>query len=255
MTDANETLSILNAEARRQMENKHDAELCKIRKLRLVLANLQQITINKLDLPDNGEQVDYALKVLDVNDYLRMNVGGGGEDYLLGLKTLRESISLTYTERKAIREEIISLLRLNLQPIIDFGKKLKAEIPDVFANPGTPQPSGKYASKKAYGFNQIIYLESQRRSNLQKLLEARNRKCAYLKTAAELKMGPYLAHELELLHAQSRLTQEKSNILRNYFTNELLARTEHSAKALKEVENYIDMEIEKLQAQNQSSRP
>ncbi|XP_011178616.1 augmin complex subunit dgt2 [Zeugodacus cucurbitae] len=245
MTDPNETLSILNAEARRQMELKRDSELCKIRKLRLVLDNLQKIRINKLDLPDSGEQVDHALKVLDVNDYLHMNAGGA-DDYLLGLKNLRESINLTYTERKAIREEITSLLRSNLQPVIDFGKKLKAEIPDVFAEPGTPPPTGKGVSTKASGFNQIISLESQRRSNLQKLVEARNRKCAYLKAAAELKMGPYLAHELELLHAQGRLTQEKSNILRNYFTNELLARTEHSAKALREVENYIDMESEKI---------
>nr|XP_036225294.1 augmin complex subunit dgt2 [Bactrocera oleae]XP_036225295.1 augmin complex subunit dgt2 [Bactrocera oleae] len=245
MTDANETLSILNAEARRQMETKRDNELCKIRKLRLILDNLQKLRINKLDLPDSGEQVDYAIKVLDVNDYLHMNVGGA-DDYLLGLKTLRDAINLTYTERKAIREEIVSLLRLNLQPVIDFGKKLKAEVPDVFVELGTPPPVGQCASKKPSGFNQIISLESQHRSNLQKLAEARNRKCAYLKAAADLKMGPYLAHELELLYAQGRLTQEKSNILRNYFTNELLARTEHCAKALKEIENYIDVETEKI---------
>lgn len=85
MTDANETLSILNAEARRQMETKRDNELCKIRKLRLILDNLQKLRINKLDLPDSGEQVDYAIKVLDVNDYLHMNVGGA-DDYLLGKK-------------------------------------------------------------------------------------------------------------------------------------------------------------------------
>lgn len=162
------------------------------------------------------------------------------------MKTLRDAINLTYTERKAIREEIVSLLRLNLQPVIDFGKKLKAEVPDVFVELGTPPPVGQCASKKPSGFNQIISLESQHRSNLQKLAEARNRKCAYLKAAADLKMGPYLAHELELLYAQGRLTQEKSNILRNYFTNELLARTEYCAKALKEIENYIDVETEKI---------
>ncbi|XP_036327919.1 augmin complex subunit dgt2 [Rhagoletis pomonella] len=245
MGDANETLSILSAEARRQMEVKRDCELCKIRKLRLVLDNLQKIRVNKLDLPDNGEQVEQALKVLAVNNYLQLNAGGG-EEFILGLKELRDCINLSYTERKAIREEIIALLRLNLQPIIDFGRKLKAEVPDVFADPSTPPPTALCHPSASSSSNHIIALEAQRRSNLQKLVEVRNRKCAFLKAAAELKMGPYLAHELELLYAQARLTQDKSNILRGYFANELLTRTEHSLKAIKEVENYVDRELEKL---------
>ncbi|XP_067623947.1 augmin complex subunit dgt2-like [Eurosta solidaginis] len=247
MSDSNETLSILNAEARKQMELKRDSELHKIRKLRLVLDNLQKIRMKKLDLPDSGENVEQALKVLDVNNYLQLNGGGsGGDDCLLGLKDLRETINLTYTERKAIREEIIAVLRLNLQPIVDFGRKLKAEIPDVFVAPSTPPPTGQCIPRILPGSMQIVALEVQRRAILQKLLEVRNRKCAYLKAATELKMGPYLAHELELSYAQGRLTQEKANILRDYFTNELLTRTEHSAKALKEIDGYIDGELEKI---------
>ncbi|XP_053960197.1 augmin complex subunit dgt2 isoform X2 [Anastrepha ludens] len=247
MAEANETLSILNAEARRQMEIKRDKELYIIRKLLFVLDYLQKIKVNKLDLPDNGEQVMHALKVLDVNNFLQLIISGGDE-YLLGLKEIRDSVNLSYTERKAIREELIALLRLKLQPIIDFGKKLKAEIPDVFADPSAMSPTTTTSSSAS----QIIALESQRRSNLHKLLEARNRKCAYLKAAGELKMGPYLAHELELLYAQGKLTQEKANILRDYFINEFLTRTEHSSKALKEIENCVDKKLEMMAEVEQS---
>ncbi|XP_004530253.1 augmin complex subunit dgt2 [Ceratitis capitata] len=252
MAEANETMSILNAEARRQLEIKRDNELCKIRKLRLVLHNLQKIRINKLDLPDNGEQVEQALKVIEVNNYIYLNAGGS-DDYLLGLKSLGDAVNLTYTERKAIREEIMFQLRTNLQPVIDFGKKLKAEMPDVFADPGTPPPQSatSTATKPSSSFL-LFSLEAQRRDNTKKLVEARNRKCAYLKAAAELKMGPYLAHELELLYAQGKLTQEKASILRDYFTNELLTRTEQSAKALKEVEIYLDKELEKLEGSEEN---
>ena len=144
------------------------------------------------------------------------------------------AINLNYTERKALRQRLTSNLQKELQNICEYNNKMRSEVPEVFNETDSLH-------------NQILALEKQRRSNLENLVQIRNRKCNFLKVAAELKMGPYLARELEVLLANARQNQTKVNLLRGYFINEMLTRTEHNLKAIREVEGYINETLEKEQ--------
>lgn len=141
------------------------------------------------------------------------------------------SITLNYTERKALLNLLKNNLLKELQIVSSFNLKLRTELPEVFSENNELQ-------------NQILSLEEQRRVNLEKLIQLRNRKCNFLKVVAELKMGPYLECELEVMYAKARQNQTKVNLLRGYFTNELLTRTDHNLKAIREVESYINGEVE-----------
>lgn len=133
-----------------------------------------------------------------------------------------------------MRHQLAQNLHQELQNIVDFSTKLRTELPEVFNEGDSLQ-------------DEILLLEKQRRTNLENLIQLRNRKCNFLKVIAELKMGPYLACELEVLFAKARQNQTKVNLLRGYFINELLTRTEHNLKAIREVEGYINDSLEKEQ--------
>lgn len=119
-----------------------------------------------------------------------------------------------------------------MQLICDFRTKLQEELPELFNDSESLQM-------------QILSLEKQRRLNLENLIILCNRKCNFLKVSAELKMGPYLACELEVMLSKARLNQTKVNLLRGYFVNEFLTRTDHNLKAIREVESYINDALEK----------
>lgn len=133
-----------------------------------------------------------------------------------------------------MRQQLASNLQKELQNISTYNNKLRSEIPEVFNEADSLH-------------NQILELEKQRRSNVENIAQIRNRKCNFLKVAAELKMGPYISCELEVLLAKARQNQTKVNLLRGYFINELLTRTEHNLKAIREVEGYINETLEKEQ--------
>lgn len=141
-------------------------------------------------------------------------------------------MNLNYTERKAVRHQLSQNLQINLQRVQEFGAKLHDELPELFCESNFPH-------------EEILKLEEQRRSNLEQLIEMRNRKCHILKAAAELKMGPFLGYELDVDFTKARQNQTKVNVLRGYFINELLSRTDHSLKAIREVETCIDDALEK----------
>lgn len=248
--DCNETTRILNSETIEQLQKSRDEELANVRKLRLVIKELKQL--NCKAIPDK-EQIEKALKVIKVGDYLYLNEKRN--DCLLGELTALVSIlcmyinilfsdlkdtcqvNLNYTERKAVRQELSERLQTNLQLVSDFGTKLHDELPEIFC--------------ENFPHDEILDLEIRRRANFEALAALRNRKCHFLKVASDLKMGPYLAYELEVAYAKARQNQTKVSVLRGYFINELLTRTEHSLKALREVETYINDALEKeLDASN-----
>ncbi|KAM7352429.1 dim gamma-tubulin 2 [Cochliomyia hominivorax] len=225
--DCNETMRIMNSETNEQLLKAHSEELAKVRKLRLVIKELKQIDCTNLSLPDN-EQVKKAIVLIKLGEYLYLN---DKKDHVLNLGNV-SSINLNYTERKAMRHQLTSNLERELQKINDFGNKIRFELPEVFNECDSLQA-------------EILNLEKQRRNHLENLIQLRNRKCNFLKVIAELKMGPYLACELEVMFAKARQNQTKVNLLRGYFVNELLTRTEHNLKAIREVEGYLNEALEK----------
>lgn len=249
--DPNETVRILNAETNEQLLKAHADELAKVRKLRLVIKELKQIDCGNLLLPDK-EQVEKAIILMKIGEYLYLNDKKEQVlsmfSYLLyvifyrnfllltKLTDLEETstINLNYTERKALRQRLTGNLLKELQNICEYNDKLRSEVPEVFNETDSLH-------------NQILSLEKQRRSNIENLIQIRNRKCNFLKVAVELKMGPYLAREQEVLLANARQNQTKVNLLRGYFINEMLTRTEHNLKAIREVEGYINETLEKEQ--------
>lgn len=142
------------------------------------------------------------------------------------------AVNLNYTERKAIRHQLTINLQQSLQRVSDFSTKLRTELPEIFCDGDSLH-------------TQILSLEKQRRLNLENLIQLRNRKCNFLKVIAELKMGPYLSCELEVMLTKSRQNQTKVNLLRGYFINSFLTRSEHNMKAIREVEGYINEALEK----------
>ncbi|XP_073822548.1 dim gamma-tubulin 2 [Musca autumnalis] len=224
----NETTRILNSETIEQLNKSRDEELAKVRKLRLVLKVLKQLNCHKMLIPDK-EQIEKALKVIKIGDYLYLNEKRS--ECLLDLNELCK-VNLNYTERKAVRQQLSEKLEANLVQIRDFGSKMREELPELFCDSNFPH-------------DEILNLEMQRRSNFDHLATLRNKKCHFLKVAADLKMGPYLTYELDVAYAKARQNQTKVNVLRGYFINELLSRTEDSLKAIREVETYINDELEK----------
>lgn len=130
-----------------------------------------------------------------------------------------------------MRGKVIDDLHKTLGPILQYKNEMIAKSPELF-------------SSENYMLNRVIALEERRSANLQKILELRTRKINLLKTVVELKIGAYLGYELEIMLGQARQTQTKVNLLRGYLTNEMLTRSEHSLKALQEVESYIDKLLE-----------
>ncbi|XP_023301794.2 augmin complex subunit dgt2 [Lucilia cuprina] len=227
--DCNETTRILNSETNEQLLKTHAEELANVRKLRLVVKELKQIDCSKLQLPDN-EQVKKVIVLIKIGEYLYLNEK---KDQVLNLGGVTSN-KLNYTERKAVRHQLTANLIKELQRINNFSSKLRTELPELLSDGNTLH-------------TEILHLEKQRRSNLESMIQLRNRKCNFLKVVAELKMGPYLACELEVMFANARHNQTKVNILRGYFVNELLTRTEHNLKAIREVEGYINDAMEKDQ--------
>lgn len=144
------------------------------------------------------------------------------------------AVNLSYSERSAVRHQLIKDIQKKLSPIRDFGQKLRSELPELL-------------NEKLDSRLLIIELEKRRRSNLEKIVEFRQRKCQLLKMAADLKMGPYLGNDLELLLTKMNRDLLKAKVLRSYFINELLTRSEHSLKSIQEVEGYINDALRQME--------
>ncbi|XP_055837685.1 augmin complex subunit dgt2 [Episyrphus balteatus] len=230
MSDFAENTRIINAENQEQLIEARDAEVEKVEKLKFLLNLLKNANLRQVDIPDK-EGLQKAIKILRIQDYLRLDDTSSNLD-------LNEckSVSLTYTERKAMRNYLIRKVSEDCDPIVKFAQKIKEELPDVY---------GLGDKNK-----QILELESKRRELQLKLAEVKNKKCAMLKAAADLKMGPYMKNELELMLSEHKLNQMKTSVFQGYILSTLFSpkytRTEQpvTIKAIKEAEKFVDAALE-----------
>ncbi|XP_032573119.1 augmin complex subunit dgt2 [Drosophila sechellia] len=224
MDDPSATLLPGQSEDLRQAR---DAELKKVLKLKLVLDELR-----RLDVGSNpSEEIKRALKLVSIGSYTRLGeMEGAGQEQVLGLPSGSSFPPLNYTDRKTVRTKLSAQLRATLQPIAEVCDRIREEFPDAFG-----QEADLSCDQK-----EILRLEEEHRSGLEKLVALLTRKCTLLKETAELKLGPQLANELKLQQAQAQLVQTKAELLRGFFVHEAACRTEHSVKAHKEVEAHLD---------------
>uniref|UniRef100_A0A1A9V830 Uncharacterized protein n=1 Tax=Glossina austeni TaxID=7395 RepID=A0A1A9V830_GLOAU len=218
-----EAVRLLNAESREQLLKVRNEELANIRKLQVIVQYLKSMNCKEIPLPDH-EQVEKAQKLLKIANHLYLN--DKKDDYVLDIGAMC-AVNLSYSERSAVRHQLIKDIQKKLSPIRDFGQKLRSELPELL-------------NEKLDSRLLIIELEERRRSNLEKIIEFRQRKCQLLKMAADLKMGPYLGNDLELLLTKMNRDLLKAKVLHSYFINELLTRSEHSLKSIQEVEGFIN---------------
>ncbi|XP_017024369.1 augmin complex subunit dgt2 [Drosophila kikkawai] len=203
-----------------------DTELRRVLKLKLVLAELRRLNLGR----DQSLQTKNVLKLVSIGDYMRLGENDGGQEHVLGLQDASSFPPLSYVDRKTVRDKLFTRLRGTLQAVAELGDKMREEFPDDFA-----RETELSADQK-----EILQLEEEHRRGLEQLVELVWRKCSMLRDAAELKLGPQLANELKLKQAEMQLVQAKAELLRCVIANEAVSRTEHSFKAHKEVEAYLD---------------
>ncbi|XP_064535237.1 augmin complex subunit dgt2 [Drosophila montana] len=222
MVDKSNT--ILSTETQELLEAR-DVELKKVLKLKLILNEIRCLNLGSQESPE----IKRALKLVSVADYVRL---GDDQGHLLDLQECSRCPPLSYTDSKVVRTHLAANLRATLTPIAELGDKIRSELPyaltkdeDVELTPGQQE---------------IIGLQKEQRACLEKLAQMSSHKCALMMKAAELKMGPHLGHELKVQQAHAQLLQTKADLLRIYFINEIFSRTDHSLKAYKEVDKYLD---------------
>ncbi|KAH8391521.1 hypothetical protein KR200_003094 [Drosophila serrata] len=223
MKDPSTTILASDSEDLLEVRN---IELKRVLKLKLVLDELRRLNLGR----DQSPQTKNVLKLVSIGDFMRLGESEGDKEQVLGLPDASSFPPLSYVDRKTIRDKLFSQLRGSLQPIAELGDKMREEFPDDFA-----QEAGLSADQK-----EILQLEEEHRRSLEQLVELMWRKCSLLRDAAELKLGPQLANELKLKQAQMQLVQAKAELLRSIIAHEAVSRTEHSFKAHKEVEAYLD---------------
>ncbi|ALC38595.1 dgt2, partial [Drosophila busckii] len=217
--------TILVTETQELLEAR-DAELHKVRKLKLILEVIPQLSLGSAESPE----IKRALKLLSVADFIRLK---GDKGYLLDLQDSSSGNcpTISYTDSKAVRQQLSAKLRETLLPIAELGDKIRNELPDALTN-----AEAQLSTQQS----KIIKLHEEHSECLSELASLRSRKCELMKAAAELKMGPNLVNELKLAQAQSQLLHTKADLMRAYGINEIFSRSEHSLKAYKEVEKHID---------------
>ncbi|XP_062121284.1 augmin complex subunit dgt2 [Drosophila sulfurigaster albostrigata] len=204
------------------------AELRKVLKLKLILNEVRAIkNIGKEQTPE----IKRALKLVSVADFIRL---GDGTEHLLGLQDCTSCPSLSYTDRKALRSKLTSNLSAKLTQIVELGDRIRCELPDAMStNNGAD-------AQLTTGQQEIIKLQKDQRECLEKLVEKRREKCELMLMAADLKMGPHFAYELKVQQAQAELWHTKSDLMRMYCIHNIFSRTDHSLRAHKEVDKYVD---------------
>ncbi|KAH8378525.1 hypothetical protein KR093_011808, partial [Drosophila rubida] len=221
------SVSIISTETRDLLEAR-SAELKKVLKLKLILNEVRGLQLSK---EEKTAEIKRALKLVSVADYIRL---GDGTDYLLDLQDCSSCPSLSYTDRKALRTKLTANLSAKLTSIVELGDMIRCEFPDAMSI-----NAGKDV-QLTEGQQEIIKLQKEQRECLEKLVEKRRQKCELMIMAADLKMGPHFAYELKVQQAQAELLHTKADLMRMYFTHNIFSRTDHSIRAHKEVDKYLD---------------
>ncbi|CAD7093503.1 unnamed protein product [Hermetia illucens] len=215
---------VKKAENEAHLRRTQSEALNRIYKLELVLKILKTLDVNQLDVPDK-QRLRNSLKVLGIQDCISLP----NSDKLLGLDNA-ETISLSYTDRKALRETLFNSIRNVCTPIVENADRMQKDIPEIF------DTEAKHSD--------IIALEEKRRKLQQELLNAKSRKCELLKKCTELKLASYEKNAVNILVSEYKLNDVKAETLQGYLVQEFCSRTQHTVKAVKEVERFIDAELE-----------
>lgn len=149
---------------------------------------------------------------------------------------------LSYFDRKTVRNKLVAQLRLTHKPIADLGDKIRRELPDALS-------TGKDELALTNEQHNLLQLQKDQRDCLKKLAAMRRDYCELMKQTADLKMGSQLVKELRIQQAQAKLLLTKAEMLRIYFIVEAYSRSEHSLKAYKEVNKYLDELLDHKQVQ------
>ncbi|XP_022220905.2 augmin complex subunit dgt2 [Drosophila obscura] len=227
--------TILSSDTKELLEAREN-ELKKVLQLKLLLDGLRRLDMGKNQSPE----IKRVLKLVSIGEFVRLGDSDGHQDHVLDLQDYKKIPALSYTDRKAVRTNLTAKLQAWLMPIAELGDQIREEFPEVFSKDLELNPGQK----------EIIRLEVEHRASFVKKGELLSRKCALLNDAAELKMGPHLVDELLLKQASAEVTQTKAELLCSCVINEITSRSEHSVKAIKEVEAHLD---ELLSAKNSAT--
>lgn len=110
--------------------------------------------------------------------------------FVLGLST--KPIDLLYTEKKALRTQLLDDLPKTLSPVLNFAKSIDQSV---------------FHPEKL--MTELIELEMRRRQLTMDVATAKIRECQLLQKCADLKYGPNQKNIAELLRANVSIVQVK----------------------------------------------
>lgn len=137
--------------------------------------------------------------------------------------TVHNDISIFYNERKSILE----FLRKGIQSKYN-------ELSPVLQKVNQEAEAGSQHQE------QIESLENKRLLLKIKMAETKNKKLELLKRCADIKFGPFLANEMEILLDEYKYNQSKFERLKAHILNLYLNSTGNIMKAIEQVDKYLD---------------
>lgn len=195
-----------------KLREEYDAELKRFHIQKHLIDVLKKINVDQLkDIgPENKKNIAKALNSLHMIDFLKMENSGStvlGECSIFGKENGKmeflmyygidsglpsKPIDLLYTEKKALRTQLVEDLPKTYAPVLSFAKTMDD---CVF------QPEKLNA--------ELIALEDRRRQLTQDVAAAKIRECQVLQKCVDLKFGPNQKNIAELLRSNVSIDQIK----------------------------------------------
>ncbi|XP_037959638.1 augmin complex subunit dgt2-like [Teleopsis dalmanni] len=261
---------VLHTESFKKFVRAKEEELLQIRRLRLIINILSSIDVNdikvvfsaKSDEPANKLNIARAFKILPLMEFLHLP--NRETATILDLSELN-NINLSYTERKVILTHFPQAATKYMQPILELGAEIRTGFPEMFerttlepaiettienrsalVNSANSEVLVTNFTTLETSFYLLMELISKRTELMKRLVTLQNEKCAYLNSVAALKTGPYFCNEVELLHAEARYNEQKTNFLRSLMVHEFTKCSADSMEAIKEIEKYTKESVAKV---------
>jgi len=194
--------------------------------LEILKSIFKELNVGKLNLSqESKENVRTYRNFILVHDFLQLD----RENTILGLSS-ECPITLTYTEKKALKQYIEETLETKYKPLVEFVKERDAENP--------------FESEKKLQ-NKLEEKVAERRELTQRYLDLKAKKLELLKTAAEKRSDSSSNVVLNNLLETAKTKEQQAKFFGKVVTHELINSTEHSKKAIKIVENNLDELIER----------
>lgn len=146
-----------------------------------------------------------------------------------------KNINLSFTEKEAIREFVEKRINDKLNPAVAFMEQFT----------GGNLDNLRFSNVKK---QQLIELDNTRRELIIKLAELKMKKCQLMNDCTD--KSAIEKYSVKVLSAKYKSAEIKSNTIRKFLQKEIVNRTPHSTKAIREIEGEID---KALQKKNQNS--